>query len=149
MVTESVPDRPKSVMTSYQNGAGQLVAWCIRRATLVFCAVGVLVIVHLIQQMELTTGQSKIFRMHRFLAEKSPLPARKKDEIIAESLPSLPYVAWKAYKDKRWNLKCGQYPYIYDVSFFNTYWQTFKLQNYTVQIFGKDKNPRICFTVLF
>jgi hypothetical protein len=131
MGTENILFRPKLVLTSHKNGIGQIVAWCFRRVTILICIVGALIILHLIQQIG----------THRFSAEQITLSAWKKDEIIGESLPSLPYVSWKANKDQRCNLKCGQYPNIYEVSFFNTYWQTLKLQNYTLQIFGKDYNP--------
>jgi hypothetical protein len=137
MVTESLLAQPKLVLTSCKNCSRQFGAWCIRRAKLLVCIVGALVILHLIHQMNLTTDQWRTVETDGFLAEPTTLAAWQKDEIIAESLPSLPYVAWKANKDQKWNLKCGKYPSIYDVSFFNTYWQTFKLQNYTIQIFGK------------
>jgi hypothetical protein len=137
MEAESLLGHPKPLEASFKNDIGQIVTWISKRMKFLFFAVGALAVVYLIRQLKLTAGQSKSFQIQRFLAEKTTLPAWKRDEIIAESLPSLPYVAWKANKDKRWVLKCGQYPYIYDVSFFNTYWQTFKLQNYTVQIFGE------------
>jgi hypothetical protein len=149
MGTESLLAFPKPVLASYKNGIGQIVAWCIKRSKYLFFAIGVLVVLHFIQQMDWTLGEWKKVGTQRSFEEKTTLlPVWKKDEIIAENLPSLPYVSWKANKDKRWNLKCGQYPYIYDVSFFNTYWQTFKLQNYTVQIFGKD-NKTAPFLTLF
>jgi hypothetical protein len=70
------------------------------------------------------------------LKRASNMPMSKQDEILGANLPSLPYEAWKVNKDGRWNLKCGQYPYIFDVSFYNTYWQSAKLKNYTLQIYG-------------
>jgi hypothetical protein len=70
------------------------------------------------------------------LKRASRVPMSKQDAILGANLPSLPYEAWKANKDGRWILKCGQYPYIFDVPFYNTYWQTAKLRNYTLQIYG-------------
>jgi hypothetical protein len=134
MGAKSLLARLKLVLTSYQNDVAQIGAWCIRRVKFLFCVVAALIILHLIQQIFLTAGAN------RFSAAQTTLPAWKKDEIIGESLPSLPYVTWKANKNNRRNLKCGQYPNIYDLSFFNTYWQTSKLQNYTVRIFGKKIN---------
>jgi hypothetical protein len=138
MEIKSSLDRSKTVLASYKNGVGQIVAWCNKRAKLIFGVVSVLAVLYLIQHIELTGGRSKNFGRQILLMGKTTLSVWQKDEIIAENLPSLPYVTWKANKNRRWNLQCGQYPYIFDVTFFNTYWQTFKLQNYTVQTFGKD-----------
>jgi hypothetical protein len=90
----------------------------------------------------ITRTSDKLLELSRYvlvdgLKDAGNVPVSKQDEILDANLPSLPYVAWKANKEHRWNLKCGQYPYIFDVPFYNTYWQTAKLRNYTLQIYGK------------
>jgi hypothetical protein len=92
--------------------------------------------------LKITRAKNELLELSRYelivhLKDGAKVPVAEQDEILGANLPSLPYVAWKANKEGRWQLKCGQYPYIFDVSFYNTYWQTAKLGNFTVQIYGE------------
>jgi Glycosyltransferase family 92 len=83
--------------------------------------------------------------MRAILVENSSIIAANQVEIISKELPSLPFAEWKRNKDKKVNLKCGEYPSALKVPFHNTYWQTYKFENLTAQLYGAYYDNRTIF----